>query len=128
MLTKDIYNLMKKVGFPAEVAVTMTAIALRESGGSPNAFNGNTTTGDRYYGLLQINMLDKNVAALLHKNNIAVTNEKELLDPEVNARAGFLLWGKNNNNLKLAWYITKPKYKERYESHLPEVQMVALGF
>ena len=40
----------------------MTAIALRESAGDPNAFNGDAATGDRSYGLWQINMRDAGIA------------------------------------------------------------------
>ena len=120
---------MRRAGFPPVIAVTMTAIALRESSGNPNAFNGNTATGDRSYGLLQINMLSPQVAALLIKNIPAVAaDEHALLDPDVNAQAGFLLWGGRNSNLEMAWYINHDgtAYKTRYESFLPAAQAAAL--
>ncbi|HLW77240.1 MAG TPA: transglycosylase SLT domain-containing protein [Bryobacteraceae bacterium] len=129
MTEQQIYFAMRWAGFPPHVAVTMTAIALRESAGDPNAFNGNEATGDRSYGLLQINMRDPNVAALLTKEIPAVADdERALLDPDTNAKAGFLLWGGRNSNLNLAWYINREgPYQERYESHLPAVQAVALA-
>jgi hypothetical protein len=124
MSVDAIYAVMRGAGFPPHVAVTMTAIALRESGGNPKAFNGNEKTGDRSYGLLQINMLDKNVAKLMEAHGIS---EQALTDPEANARAGFLLWSGRTHNLDLAWYINRAgPYKIRYESHLPEAQAAAL--
>lgn len=126
---KEIYPIMVGAGFPHEIAVTMTAIALRESAGDPNAFNGNAATGDRSYGLLQINMKDPNVAAALVKAFPQLgTDEKALLDPNLNAKAAHLLWGGRNSNLALAWYINRVgPYKDRYEMHLPEAQAAALG-
>jgi hypothetical protein len=121
-----IFETMRHAGFPPAVAVTMTAIALRESAGDPNAYNGNSATGDRSYGLLQINMKDPNVAALMARNGIP-DDGKALLDPAVNAKAGFLLWSGDNRNLNVAWYIAHGGiYQTRYESHLPVAQAAAL--
>lgn len=124
MNAAQIYALARQTGFPPTVAVTMTAIALRESGGLTNAFNGTASTGDRSYGLWQINMA-ANTAYRLRL--FGVTDEKQLFEPAVNARAAFLLWGGQNRNLDVAWYITKPVYKERYEAHLPAAQAAALA-
>jgi hypothetical protein len=123
LTTRQIFETMRKAGFPPTVAVTMTAIALRESGGDPAAFNGNAKTGDRSYGLLQINCLYLGARAL---TLFGITDEKELLDPAVNAHAGFVLWGRKNANLDEAWYLDKPVYKERYELHLPAAMSAAL--
>lgn len=133
LTTDQIYAYMRAAGFPAEVAVTMTAIALRESDGEPAAYNGNSETGDRSYGLLQINLLDPNVSALI-KSKIpeVAADEKALLDPETNAEAGYLLWGHANSNLNLAWYINRMgapnHYQERYEVQLPAAQGAALRY
>jgi len=118
---------MKGAGFPETVAVTMTAIALRESGGDPSAFNGDQATGDRSYGLLQINMKSPQVAALLNEKLLHGGDEKQLLDPITNAKAGFLLWGGDNKNLEIAWYINRGIYRMRYETYLPAAQQAALG-
>jgi hypothetical protein len=123
----QIVQTMQQAGFPLTVAVTMTAIALRESGGDPAAFNGNAYTGDRSYGLLQINMRSPEVAALIRSKIPAVAKkEGALLDPLINARAGFLLYGGDVRNLNVAWYIDKPIYQQRYEAHLPIAQAAAL--
>ena len=126
MTPKQIYAVMKEAGFPPAVATTMTAIALRESGGVPSAFNGNEATGDRSFGLLQINMKSPEVAALITKT-LRITDEKQLLDPLLNARAGFVLYGGKRANLNVAWYIDRPGvYKDRYEKHLAAAQAAAL--
>lgn len=120
----QIFEVMRRAGFSVLLAIVMTAIALRESGGRVDAFNGNAKTGDRSYGLLQINERDHNVAALMVK--IGITDEKQLFDPAVNARAGFALWGGRNASLDEAWYILRPGYKERYEANLPLAIAAAL--
>ena len=124
MTPPAIYAVMVQAGFPKEVATTMTAIALRESAGVMTAHNGDATTGDDSYGLLQINMRVPQIAALMAKNGISTA---DLLTAGGNAKAGFLLWGGSNKNLEIAWYITKPVYQQKYESHLPVAQMAALG-
>jgi hypothetical protein len=121
---RQIFDIMRHAGFPNTIgpdgvhtiAETMTAIALRESDGDPAAYNGNTKTGDRSYGLLQINCLELGARAL---PLFGITDEKQLLDPNVNAHAGSVLWGRNNRNLDLCWYINRPGYMERYKAHLP---------
>ena len=123
MTTRQIFETMRKAGFPPAIAVTMTAIALRESAGNPAAFNGNTETKDRSYGLLQIDMLTLGPS---YMKAFGITDEKQLLDPDVNARAGFVLWNRNNKNLDVAWYIDKPVYQQRYEVHLAAAQAAAL--
>jgi Lysozyme like domain len=122
-----IFETMRAVGFPPTVAVTMTAIALRESRGDPAAFNPNTTTGDRSYGLLQINMANAEVEKLIQQKVLLGSAEEGLLDPLTNAKAGFALWAGNNANLNMAWYLDRAGvYKLRYEAHLPEAQAAAL--
>lgn len=128
MSPSEIYAVMVQAGFPPVVATSMTAIALRESGGNPNALNTNTVTGDRSYGLLQINMLSLEVQTLVQKEVLKGADEKALLDPLTNAKAGFVLWGGKLSNLKLAWYIDRPVYMQRYEKQLPAAQAAALAY
>ena len=120
----QIFETARKAGFPSAVAVTMTAIALRESAGDPNAFNGNVATGDQSYGLWQINMLDANVRQLLTTHGITI---EHLWEPATNAKEAFLLWGGKNSNLNLAWYIDRGDYQARYLAHLPAAQAAALA-
>jgi hypothetical protein len=125
-----IYQFARQAGFPPVVAVTMTAIALRESAGNPDAYNGNIETGDNSFGLWQINLKDPSVRSLINAKLLAPANASPsaLFDPLTNARAAFLLWGGNNKNLSIAWYIDRGgDYQMRYESHLPAAQAAALA-
>ncbi len=129
-------------GFPPEVATTMHAIALRESGGCPDAFNGNAATGDKSVGLFQINILDKGIRALVASvasfEHLPLSTDEELIgalkDPQFNASVAYRLWGGKNGNLDVAWYINRGPakvgtydYKGEYERHLPAAQAAALG-
>ncbi|MES2136112.1 MAG: transglycosylase SLT domain-containing protein [Pseudomonadota bacterium] len=126
MTGAEIYALARAAGFPAVVAVTMTAIALRESGGNPNAYNGDAATGDRSYGLWQINMFGALAAPRMAQFGIG--HEKQLFEPAANAHAAFVLWGGDNKNLSVAWYIDRGGlYQTRYESHLAAAQAAALA-
>jgi hypothetical protein len=129
MTAAQIYALARAAGFPPVVAVTMTAIALRESSGDPNAFNGNAATGDNSFGLWQINMRDAGIAKLIQAKVLPPNADlSQLLDPALNAKAAFLLWGMNNRNLNVAWRISTPgMYQTRYESHLPAAQAAAIA-
>lgn len=126
MTAAQIYALARAAGFPPVVAVTMTAIALRESAGKADAFNGNASTGDRSYGLWQINMFQGLAAERLKLFGLA--HAEQLLDPATNAHAAFVLWAGKNKNLSVAWYIDHPGvYRDRYESHLPAAQAAAIA-
>lgn len=129
MTPAEILAVARSAGFPPVVAVSMTALALRESSGDPHAFNGNAATGDESYGLWQINMRDKGIAALITAKVLQPTGDRsQLFDPLANAKAAFLFWGGNNKNLSVAWYIDRPgPYRDRYESHLPAAQAAALA-
>jgi hypothetical protein len=109
------------------VAVSFTAIALRESAGDPGAWNFDDKTKDKSYGLLQINMFGGLAERLAL---FGLTNETDLLNPDTNAHAGFVLWAGKNSNLDLAWYIGGTHggtYQARYEAHLPAAMAAALA-
>lgn len=131
MTPAEIYAVARAAGFPPVVAVTMTAIALRESSGNPDAFNGDELTGDKSYGLWQINMRDAGIAKLIVQKVLTPpggANYDQLFDPLTNGKAAFQLWAQNNKNLSVAWYIDHPGvYRDRYESHLPAAQAAALA-
>lgn len=114
-----IYEYARQAGFPADVAAQMVAIALRESGGNPSAHN--STPPDDSYGLWQINMYGPlGLARLLE---FGISSASQLYDPAVNARAAFVLYGGNPNNLNVAWAINKTGppyfYAEKYQALLP---------
>jgi hypothetical protein len=76
-----------RAGFTGEGLRTAYAIAKRESGGSPTAFNGNAGTGDKSYGLFQINMLGGMGPA--RRAQFGISSNEALFDPAINAKAAF---------------------------------------
>lgn len=118
---EQIYSLARQAGFPPDTAVTMTAVAMRESGGNPNAFNG--TAPDLSYGLWQINMYGNLGPA--RRAQFGISTNEQLFDPMTNARAAAMIWGGNDANLDIAWYINRPGYREAYQQYLPQAQAAA---
>ena len=127
---EQIYSVALSAGFPPATAVQMTAIALRESGGCADASNvrdpgtnGPGDPGEASYGLWQINVGPNGNYRLL--SQLGVTAD-QLLDPAVNAAAAYSLWGGNDNNLNIAWYINRTGppyyYAEKYQQNIPVAQ------
>jgi len=127
MTPAQIYQTAVGAGFPADVAVKMTAISLRETGGTgnTNAFYGGTPAHpEASYGLWQINYNDPGVKQVAQ--SVGVTDPNQLFDPEVNARVAFALYGGNPNNLNVAWYIDKGgAYTAGYQQWLPVAEQAA---
>lgn len=100
---------LQAAGFKGEGLRKAYAVAMRESGGRPDAFNGNAATGDRSYGLFQINMIGNLGKARMKQ--LGLSSYEDLLDPLVNARAAFKMtkggksWG--------AWDIDEHGYNYR---------------
>lgn len=122
----QIYATAVNAGFPPNVAVTMTAIALRESGGCPSVVNkrapganGPSDPGEDSRGLWQINT--RAVPALV----TSLGGPDALSDPAINAMAAFQMWGGSDANLDIAWYVNRPVYREAYERFLPEALAAA---
>lgn len=84
-------QLFHQAGFRGENLVNMVAIAMRESGGDPRAYNGNTGTRDNSYGLTQINMIGNLGPARLQQ--FGLSSADQLFDPLTNARAAYALSG-----------------------------------
>lgn len=113
---EQIYGYARAAGFPPSTATQMTAIALRESRGYTGAYySGATGTEESSHGLWQINIQDPGVRRALQNAGVDANN---LSDPLENARAAYALWGGNDANLDVAWYINRPKYREGYEAML----------
>ena len=102
-------------GFNREQAKIMAAIAMGESSGNANAFNGDASTGDKSYGLWQINMLD--AMGPERRNKWGLSSNEDLFDPMTNARAAKSLFdGRGNFN---DWSVyTSGKWKEFYDPAL----------
>ncbi len=122
---QEMYALALSAGFPPSTAEKMVAIAMRESGGNPNAFNGKPP--DESYGLWQINMLN----APERLRTFGIADAKELFTPAVNARAAFKLWAGKDSNLARHWatelYGHRFQYAEKYQTNLIEVRRVLGG-
>jgi Lysozyme like domain len=87
-------------GFRGEDLVKVVAISKRESGWRPEAFNGNASTGDLSYGLMQINMKGSLGPARLAQ--LGLSNNEQLLDPMTNMNAAFKIYSASGNSLN-AW-------------------------
>lgn len=89
-------QLFHEAGFRGENLVSMVAISMRESTGDPAAFNGNAATGDKSYGLTQINMIG--AMGPERREAFGLTSNEQLFDPQTNARVAFEL-SNNGTNL-----------------------------
>lgn len=94
---EQIAQLAYQAGFRGEDLVRVVAIAKRESSYNPKAFNGNAGTGDKSYGLMQINMIGSMGPARMRQ--FGITSEDQLYDPLTNMKAAFALYKANGNQL-----------------------------
>ena len=84
MLPADyLKDLLWAVGFEGTALKTAWAVARVESNGRPLALNDNIRTGDKSYGIFQINMLGK--LGDDRKDKFELVSNKELFDPVTNA-------------------------------------------
>ena len=106
----EIFRLAVSVGLSPEEAVTMTAIALAESAGIANNRNFTLRTGDRSYGLWQINMLDDERTSYYlgreRRRALGLTDNDQLYDPMTNARAMYYVLKERKNGYS-AWSVYK---------------------
>lgn len=118
----EIFRLAISTGLSPEEAVTMTAIALAESAGIANNRNFNLSTGDRSYGLWQINMLDDDRTSYYlgreRRRDLGLSSNDELYDPATNARAMYYVLKTRKTGFK-AWSVYKGEGEGRYTDHLP---------
>jgi hypothetical protein len=92
-------KLAMEAGFTKEQAKVMAAIAGGESTFNNRALNNNRASGDKSYGLWQINMIDEMGPA--RRKALGISSNEELYDPATNARAakyifdrqGYTAWG-----------------------------------
>ena len=84
---EDLKDLLWAVGFEGTALKTAWAVATVESNGRPMALNDNKSTGDKSYGIFQIN-----------DSWQGVTNTNFLFDPSINIRMAYNIfksWGYN---------------------------------
>ena len=114
---QQIATLLQQQGVEKTKIPTMTAIALAESSGRPQAFNPRGL--DRSYGLFQVNMHGGLGPARMKE--FGLKSEKELFDPTTNVKAAKQILGSKGLG---AWSVYKSgKYKE----FLPQAQQASQG-
>ena len=92
---KALYSWLQRAGLTGEKLKTAWAVGMAESAGNPSAFNGNSNTGDKSYGLFQINMIGNLGPARLKQYNLK--SNDELFNPEVNIRVMLKMSGNCTN-------------------------------
>jgi hypothetical protein len=106
-------------GFRGHDLTTAVAIALAESGGDPRAHNG--VPPDNSYGLWQINMIG--ALGPDRRDQFDLDSNKELFDPETNAKAAFAISGKGDSFQPWSTFTNGA-----YKSHLDEARKGVRAF
>lgn len=104
---KDLYLILKAVGFVGKDLKEAWAVAKKESNGQPLRFNGNTKTGDSSYGLFQINMIRDLGPERRAKFNLRTNSD--LLNPVINAKIAYHM--SNGGKNWSAWHGITAKTK-----------------
>ena len=86
---------LKTAGLSGEKLHKAWAIAMAESEGDPRAYNGNARTGDKSYGLFQINMIG--AMGPERRGQLGISSNDEFFDPQVNIRAMMLISNNGTN-------------------------------
>ena len=89
LAASDLKDLLWAVGFEGTALKTAWAVARVESNGRPLALNDNTRTGDKSYGIFQINMLGN--LGDDRKEKFELVSNKELFDPVTNAEITYYM-------------------------------------
>ncbi len=110
---KEIRNHAQKAGFSGNDLDVAVAVAIAESGGDPKSYNG--TGRDDSYGLWQINMY-KDMGPSRRKQ-FGITRNEELFNPDVNARAAYMVFKSQGWNRGWTTYGT-----ERYDKILKSIK------
>lgn len=95
-----------RAGFSGDALVVAGALAGRESTWNPSLVNSNSGTGDKSYGLWQINMLGSLGPA--RRAEFGLSRDEDLLDPNVNASSAFKLSKQGTDFYHWGPYKNKP--------------------
>jgi hypothetical protein len=104
---KQLAKVLADAGFRGKSHRTAWAIVMRESGGRPGAFNSNVHTGDKSYGLFQINMIGNLGPSRRAKYDLS--SNAALLDPAVSARVAYQM--SNHGTNFGAWGLGPSAYR-----------------
>ena len=91
----ELKDLLSLAGFKGYSLKLAWSIVMRESRGHPLSHNTSKYSGDNSYGLFQINMLG--YLGEDRREKFGIKNNKELLDPIVNAKAAFYMSAHGTN-------------------------------
>lgn len=110
---KELVELLQVVGFTGQDLKEAWAIAKKESGGRPLAFNGNRLTGDSSYGIFQINMIDN--LGEDRRDKFDLGSNAELFNPVTNVKIAFHMSGGGED--WSSWHIGKDAYTSTSGKH-----------
>lgn len=109
--SEQIAQYAANAGFTGQDLKIAVAVALAESGGNPRAHN--PVGKDDSYGLWQINM--RGGLGPERRKLFDISNNEQLYDPAVNAKAAYLIWKRNGWD---AWTTYTHKKYEAFLSGL----------
>ena len=104
---KELKDLLYQVGFRGKDLTEAWAVAKKESNGRPYAFNKNGKTGDKSYGLFQINMIRDLGPDRIKK--FGLSDNQDLFNPVINAQVAF--WMSNGGQDWSSWHGITAKTK-----------------
>ena len=104
-------QLLRQAGFPEKDIPTMIGIAGGESRYRADAFNPDASTGDKSYGLFQINMLG--ALGPERRQQFGIKSNDQLFDPVTNVRAAKSVYDREGLG---AWSVYK---NNSYQDFLP---------
>lgn len=111
-------DVLRQAGFKGEALKIARAIAQAESGLNPRAYNPNAGTGDKSYGLFQINMLGAMGPA--RRAQYGLKSNEDLFDPLTNAKVAFRMSGGGTNWSPWSTYKSGV-YKKHLGSDIAEI-------
>jgi hypothetical protein len=105
---KQLKDLLYNVGFRGQHLKQAWAVSKKETNGRPYAFNKNGKTGDKSYGLFQINMLRDLGPDRIKK--FGLSDNQDLFNPVINAQVAYYM-SKGGKDWS-AWHGITSKTKE----------------
>lgn len=116
MKDQKLLDTLAKAGFKGQSLQTAYGVAKAESGGRPKAFNPDASTGDRSYGLFQINMLG--ALGPERRRQFGLKRNEDLYDPLTNARIAYRMSGGGKD--WTPWSAYKSGAYKQYTGSVPK--------
>ncbi len=114
---KALLGWLQAAGLSGEKLRVAWSVGMAESGGDPRAFNGNADTGDKSYGLFQINMIGSLGPA--RRQQYGLKSNEDLFDPMTNIRVMLKMSGNCTNWQPWSAY-KNGSYKRFYNQYPPK--------